>query len=83
VAVPVRDGAGDVVAALSAVLPNDGSAYQQIPLLLTAARGIGRRLVPAAPEVTAGTALSMVESALARRRRRCGRSREQAREVGQ
>jgi DNA-binding IclR family transcriptional regulator len=47
VAVPVRDGAGDVVAALSAVLPNDGSAYQQIPLLLTAARGIGRRLVPA------------------------------------
>jgi DNA-binding IclR family transcriptional regulator len=54
VAVPVRNGAGEVVAALSSVMPNDGSAYQQVPLLMTAARGIRRRLAPA-PGSTPGS----------------------------
>ncbi|WP_369131088.1 IclR family transcriptional regulator [Modestobacter roseus] len=44
IAVPVRDGAGQVVAALSVIVPNDGRAAELVPLLLTAARGIGRSL---------------------------------------
>jgi DNA-binding IclR family transcriptional regulator len=44
VAVPVRDGSGAVVAAIGAVVPNDGNAYVHVPALLAAARGIGRRL---------------------------------------
>ena len=59
VAVPVRgaDGHngtdGQVVAALSAIVPNDGNAYQQVPVLMAAARGITRTLaasrVPSPP----------------------------------
>jgi DNA-binding IclR family transcriptional regulator len=45
VAVPVRDGSGEVVAAIGAVVPNDGNAYVHVPALLAAARGIGRALV--------------------------------------
>ena len=49
VAVPVRDRADAVVAALSVIVPNDGSAHQRVPLLQAAARGIGRGLgTPAA-----------------------------------
>jgi DNA-binding IclR family transcriptional regulator len=44
VAVPIRDRTGDAVAALSAIVPNDGQAFQLIPVLHTTARGIGRRL---------------------------------------
>jgi DNA-binding IclR family transcriptional regulator len=44
VAVPVRDAAGTVVAALSVVVPDDGSAHQRVPLLQASARGIGRAL---------------------------------------
>jgi DNA-binding IclR family transcriptional regulator len=44
VAVPVRDGSGAVVAAIGAVVPNDGNAYVHVPALLAAARGIGRVL---------------------------------------
>jgi DNA-binding IclR family transcriptional regulator len=44
VAVPVRDGSGAVVAAIGAVVPNDGNAYVHVPALLAAARGIGRTL---------------------------------------
>jgi DNA-binding IclR family transcriptional regulator len=44
VAVPVRDGGGAVVAAIGAVVPNDGNAYVHVPALLAAARGIGRTL---------------------------------------
>lgn len=44
IAVPVRDGAGRVVAALSVIVPNDDNAYRQIPALLAAAKGIGRVL---------------------------------------
>jgi DNA-binding IclR family transcriptional regulator len=42
VAVPVRDGRGDVVAALSVIVPNDGRAQSLVPALLAAARGITR-----------------------------------------
>lgn len=42
VAVPVRDGAGDVVAALSTIQPNDGTAGALVPALRAAARGIAR-----------------------------------------
>lgn len=42
VAVPVRDGRGDVVAALSVIVPNDGRGPTLVPLLLAAARGISR-----------------------------------------
>ena len=45
VAVPVRDGSGAVVAAIGAVVPNDGNAYVHVPTLMAAARGIGRGLV--------------------------------------
>lgn len=43
-AVPVRDGAGRVVAALSAIVPNDGQAFALVPALRASARGIGRGL---------------------------------------
>jgi DNA-binding IclR family transcriptional regulator len=42
VAVPVRDGRGDVVAALSVIVPNDGRGQSLVPALLAAARGITR-----------------------------------------
>jgi DNA-binding IclR family transcriptional regulator len=44
VAVPVRDGRGDVVAALSVIVPNDGRGRDVVPLLLAAALGISRAL---------------------------------------
>jgi DNA-binding IclR family transcriptional regulator len=44
VAVPVRAGTGAVVAAIGAVVPNDGNAYVHVPALLAAAHGIGRVL---------------------------------------
>jgi DNA-binding IclR family transcriptional regulator len=44
VAVPVRDGLGEVVAALSVIVPNDAAAVSAVPALLAAARGIGRSL---------------------------------------
>jgi DNA-binding IclR family transcriptional regulator len=44
IAVPVRDAGGDVVAALSAIVPNDGQAHTRIPVLLAAARGVRRAL---------------------------------------
>ena len=47
VAVPVRDGLGAVVAALSVIVPNDGRAQAQVPALQATARGIGRALVGA------------------------------------
>ncbi|HEY2100457.1 MAG: hypothetical protein QOI50_4625 [Pseudonocardiales bacterium] len=53
VAVPVRGADGhngtdsQVVAALSAIVPNDGNAYQQVPVLMAAARGITRTLAAA------------------------------------
>jgi DNA-binding IclR family transcriptional regulator len=48
IAVPVRDPAGTVLAALSAIVPNDGSAHTRVPALMAAARGITRTL--AAPD---------------------------------
>ncbi|MFC9832934.1 IclR family transcriptional regulator [Rhodococcus sp. NPDC127530] len=48
VAVPVRDGGGKVVAALSVIVPNDEKAYAQIPALQAAAKGI-TRVMAAAP----------------------------------
>jgi DNA-binding IclR family transcriptional regulator len=45
----VRDGRGEVVAALSVIVPNDGRGAALVPVLLAAARGITRSL-------TAGTA---------------------------
>jgi DNA-binding IclR family transcriptional regulator len=44
IAVPVRNGLGDVVAALSVIVPNDARAASAVPALLAAARGIGRAL---------------------------------------
>ncbi|TFV65601.1 IclR family transcriptional regulator [Blastococcus sp. CT_GayMR20] len=44
IAVPVRNGLGEVVAALSAIVPNDVRAVSAVPALLAAARGIGRSL---------------------------------------
>jgi DNA-binding IclR family transcriptional regulator len=44
VAAPVRARSGAVVAAIGAVVPNDGNAYVHVPALLAAARGIGRTL---------------------------------------
>jgi DNA-binding IclR family transcriptional regulator len=49
VAVPVRDGRGEVVAALSVIVPNDGRGAPLVPLLHTTARGITRALGQAAP----------------------------------
>ncbi|RZL79215.1 MAG: IclR family transcriptional regulator [Rhodococcus sp. (in: high G+C Gram-positive bacteria)] len=48
VAVPVRDGTGRVVAALSVIVPNDEKAYAQIPALQAAAKGITRVMAAAA-----------------------------------
>ncbi|CCG03863.1 IclR family transcriptional regulator [Blastococcus saxobsidens] len=42
IAVPVRDGLGEVVAALSVIVPNDERAPSAVPALLAAARGVGR-----------------------------------------
>lgn len=47
IAVPVRDANGEVVAALGLIVPNDPSAYTQIPALQAAARGISRVISPA------------------------------------
>jgi DNA-binding IclR family transcriptional regulator len=44
VAVPVRNGLQEVVAALSVIVPNDGRAAAQVPALLAAARGVTRSL---------------------------------------
>jgi DNA-binding IclR family transcriptional regulator len=44
IAVPVRNGLGEVVAALSVIVPNDNRAVSAVPALLAAARGIGRSL---------------------------------------
>ena len=44
IAVPVRNGVNDVVAALSVIVPNDGRAPTHVPVLLAAARGITRTL---------------------------------------
>ncbi len=49
VAVPVRDRNDRVVAALSVIVPNDGQARLTVPLLQTAARGIGRTLSTSDP----------------------------------
>jgi DNA-binding IclR family transcriptional regulator len=46
IAVPVRDALGEVVAALSVIVPNDGRAGGHVPVLLAAARGLGRSLPP-------------------------------------
>jgi len=44
IAVPLRDALGEVVAALSVIVPNDERAVAAVPALLAAARGIGRSL---------------------------------------
>ena len=44
IAVPVRNGLGEVVAALSVIVPNDARAVSAVPALLAAARGIERSL---------------------------------------
>jgi len=44
VAVPVRGALNEVVAALSVVVPYEGRAQANVPVLLAAARGIGRTL---------------------------------------
>ncbi|WRL67017.1 IclR family transcriptional regulator C-terminal domain-containing protein [Blastococcus brunescens] len=44
VAVPVRNGLQEVVAALSVIVPNDGRATAQVPALMAAARGVTRSL---------------------------------------
>lgn len=44
IAAPVRDGAGSVVAAVSAIVPNAAVAHSWIPVLRTTARGISRAL---------------------------------------
>jgi DNA-binding IclR family transcriptional regulator len=50
VAVPVRDGAGAVVAAVSVIVPSDDRARACVPLLQSAARHIERRLAGRAEE---------------------------------
>ncbi|WP_166531128.1 IclR family transcriptional regulator [Blastococcus xanthinilyticus] len=49
IAVPVRNGLGDVVAALSVIVPNDERAAAAVPALLAAARGVSRSLPPRGP----------------------------------
>ena len=44
IAVPVRNGLGEVVAALSVIVPNDDRAASALAVLLAAARGVGRAL---------------------------------------
>jgi DNA-binding IclR family transcriptional regulator len=52
IAVPVRNGLGEVVAALSVIVPNDSRAASAVPALLAAARGIERSLRrPGAPSL--------------------------------
>jgi DNA-binding IclR family transcriptional regulator len=53
IAVPVRDRRGDVVAALSAIVPNDGQAHTRVPALMAAARGITRSLAGPDPRLVA------------------------------
>src|SRR3954462_8892190 len=53
VAVPVRGRDGEVVAALSAIVPNDGQAHTRVPALLAAARGITRTLARPDPRLAA------------------------------
>lgn len=42
IAVPLRTSAGEVLAALSVIVPNDGAAAAQVPALRAAARGVSR-----------------------------------------
>src|SRR5271166_366473 len=56
-AVPLRDGTGAVLAALSAVVPSDGEARAVVPALVTTGRSISRALAaagqrPAGPVAT-------------------------------
>nr|WP_307161305.1 IclR family transcriptional regulator [Streptomyces rishiriensis] len=44
IAAPVRDGGGEVVAALSVIIPNDAAAAAVPPVVRTAARGLSRAL---------------------------------------
>jgi DNA-binding IclR family transcriptional regulator len=44
IAVPVRGAAGQVIAALAVIVPNDRNARMQIPALRAAARGVSRVL---------------------------------------
>ncbi|PPK98839.1 DNA-binding IclR family transcriptional regulator [Kineococcus xinjiangensis] len=44
VAVPIRDATGRVIAALSAIVPNDAGAKSVVPALHAASRGVTRRL---------------------------------------
>ncbi len=52
VAVPVRDGAGAVVAALSTIQPSDGPARTLVPALHAAAHGVTRTLAGPSPAVS-------------------------------
>lgn len=58
IAVPVRDQAGQVAAAVSVIVPNDEHARTHVPTLTAAARGIEQRLRaaagPRAPELGHG-----------------------------
>jgi DNA-binding IclR family transcriptional regulator len=50
IAAPVRDGRGEVVAALAVIVPNDAGAGSIVPVVRTAARGVSRALgAPNAP----------------------------------
>lgn len=44
VAVPLRAPAGEIIAALGVVVPNDDAARMQVPALMAAARGISRAM---------------------------------------
>jgi DNA-binding IclR family transcriptional regulator len=44
IAVPVRNGLGEVVAALAVIVPNDGRGAGLVPLLTATALGISRAL---------------------------------------
>lgn len=44
IAAPVRDGRGDVMAALAVIVPNEAGATSVVPVVRTAARGISRAL---------------------------------------
>ncbi|WP_211434968.1 IclR family transcriptional regulator [Blastococcus sp. DSM 46786] len=52
IAVPVRNGLGEVAATISVVVPNDGRAAAHLPVMMAAARGVTRALcaVPVAPQ---------------------------------
>lgn len=49
IAAPVRDGRGEVVAALSVIIPNEAGATAMVPVVRTAARGISRALGAGGP----------------------------------